>query len=89
MIIGPYSAAFISCPFASSVTVLLRPNIVPVGRLTFALVIAVATWSRPIEWADSLRGSTSMRTAYFAAPNTRTCATPLTIEMRCASMFSA
>ena len=30
-----------------------------------------------------------MRAAYLAAPNTCTCATPLTIEMRCASVVSA
>jgi hypothetical protein len=39
--------------------------------------------------AESRRGSRSTRTAYFAAPNTCTCATPLTIEMRCAIVDSA
>ncbi len=36
----------------------------------------------PMERAASWRGSTSMRTAYFCEPNTSTCATPVTIEMR-------
>ena len=30
-----------------------------------------------------------MRTAYFAAPNTSTCATPVTVEMRWAIIDSA
>ena len=30
-----------------------------------------------------------MRTAYFCEPNTFTCATPLTIEMRCATLVCA
>jgi len=30
-----------------------------------------------------------MRTAYFCEPNTETCATPSTIEMRWDRMFSA
>src|SRR5688572_33322333 len=30
-----------------------------------------------------------MRTAYFCEPNTLTCATPLTIEMRCATLDCA
>ena len=34
-------------------------------------------------------GSRSTRTANFCAPNTDTCATPLTIEMRCAIVVSA
>src|ERR1035437_8125055 len=38
--------------------------------------------------ANSL-GSTWMRTAYFAEPKTCTCATPSTMEMRCAIMVSA
>ena len=37
----------------------------------------------------SARGSSWMRTAYFCAPNTCTCATPFTVEMRCASVVSA
>ena len=38
----------------------------------------------PMPRAESLRGSRSTRTAYLAAPNSCTWATPLTIEMRCA-----
>ena len=34
-------------------------------------------------------GSTCTRTAYFWAPKTRTCATPVRLEMRCASSVSA
>jgi hypothetical protein len=30
-----------------------------------------------------------MRTAYFCEPNTCTCATPSTVEMRCASVVCA
>ena len=44
-----------------------------------------ATSSMPIERAASSRGSTSIRTAYFCEPNTLTCATPLTIEIRWAT----
>ena len=39
----------------------------------------VASWS----------GSSSMRTAYFCAPKTDTCATPSTIDSRCAIVVSA
>ena len=45
--------------------------------------------SIPMPWADSFRGSTSIRTAYFWGPNTWTCATPFTIEMRCEIVESA
>ena len=54
----------------------------PVGRLTFALEIAVATSSMPIPCAASWRGSTSILTAYFCEPPRPTDATPLTIEIR-------
>ena len=37
----------------------------------------------------SASGSSCTRTAYFWLPNTCTCATPLTIEMRCAIIVSA
>ena len=43
----------------------------------------------PIDRAASCRGSTSTRTAYFCEPKTLTCATPLTIEMRCATLVCA
>ena len=36
----------------------------------------------PIPRAANARGSAWMRTAYFCEPNTCTCATPLTVEMR-------
>ena len=58
---------------------------VPVGRFEFALLMALATSSMPIERAASSRGSTSTRTANFCDPKMLTCATPLTIEMRCAT----
>ena len=58
---------------------------VPVGRLEFALEIAPATSSMPIDRAASSRGSTSTRTANFCDPKMLTCATPLTIEIRCAT----
>ena len=51
--------------------------------------IADATSSMPICRAASCVGSTSMRTAYFCAPKTLTCATPLTIDRRCARTVSA
>jgi hypothetical protein len=44
---------------------------------------------RPIFWAWSLSGSSCTRTAYFDAPWTCTCETPLTIEMRGAIIVSA
>jgi len=65
------------------------PNNWPVGRFTFQFCSAVSISLIPIRWAYSLLGSTCTRTAYFAAPNTCTCDTPLTIEMRGASWFSA
>jgi hypothetical protein len=37
----------------------------------------------------SALGSSWMRTAYFCEPYTCTCATPLTVEIRCARLFSA
>src|SRR5258708_29766519 len=43
----------------------------------------------PIWRAASCVGSRSTRTAYFCAPNTFTCATPVTIEIRCARTVSA
>jgi len=46
------------------------------------VLLLVLRSSIPMLYADSSRGSRSMRTAYFAAPKTCTCATPLTVEMR-------
>jgi hypothetical protein len=65
MTIGAYDAAFKSWPSASTVKMRSRPAIVPVGRLTFDDCTAVTTSSMPMPCADSFRGSTSMRTAYF------------------------
>ena len=61
----------------------------PVGRFTFADWTASLTAPMGIPREASARGSKRMRTAYFCEPNTETCATPSTIEMRCASTFSA
>ncbi len=55
----------------------------------FQSLMAVPTSSRPIWCAASLLGSTCTRTAYLADPNTCTCATPETIETRCATIVSA
>src|SRR5882672_7147242 len=62
---------------------------VPVGRLTFQFLRAVSTSFRPIWCEASLCGSICACTAYFWAPSTCTCATPLTMEMRCATRVSA
>ena len=78
-----------SCPLARTVKILLGLNIVPVGMFALALPMALASSSRPMPYAESLRGSASMRTAYFAAPKIPTCATPLTVEIRCAIVDSA
>jgi len=48
-----------------------------------------ATSSIPIERVARALGSSWMRTAYLAAPNTFTCATPSTIERRWAMNVSA
>ncbi len=64
------------------------PHNTPVGRFTFWRVIAVATSSSAMPRDASWPGSSWMRTAYFCAPYTRTCATPPTIESRCASVVS-
>ena len=60
----------------------------PVGRFTLAPWIAFATSSMPMPRLASASGSRRTRTAYFCAPYTSTCATPLTIEMRCAMSVS-
>jgi hypothetical protein len=51
--------------------------------------MALATSSIPIWYEASFWGSTWARTAYFCAPNTCTWATPLTMEMRWATVVSA
>ena len=43
----------------------------------------------PMPRRASSRGSSWMRTAYFCEPYTLTCATPLTVEMRCARFVCA
>ena len=65
-------------------TKVLWPKIVPVGRFELAEPMALATSSIPIARAASSRGSTSIRTAYFWEPKTSICATPATIDSRCA-----
>ena len=45
--------------------------------------------SRPMPFDASASGLAWMRTAYFCAPNTLTCATPESCEMRCAMSVSA
>src|SRR5581483_8109081 len=84
-----YSSAFISCPVACSVNALCGPMMLPVGVLTFQLRSAFSTSLMPI-WRDaSWCGSSCAWTAYFWLPRTCTCATPLTIEIRCAMRVSA
>src|SRR5579885_391631 len=56
---------------------------------TFQSCRVPATSLSPICRAASLSGSTCTRTAYFCVPNTITCATPETMEMRCAMVVSA
>ena len=61
------------------------PYSVPVGTLRVAALHArCVTSSMPIWRVASALGSSCTRTAYFCAPKTCTCATPFTIEMRCA-----
>ena len=56
---------------------------------TFQFVSAFVISFKPMFCACSLSGSSWTCTAYFAAPCTCTCDTPLTIEMRGATTFSA
>ena len=83
------SLAFSSCPLACTVVARLGPHRMPVGRFTLDASMASLTCSSAIPRAASACGSSWIRTAYFWAPNTDTCATPFTIEMLCASVFSA
>ena len=62
---------------------------VPVGVFTFQLEMAADTSLTPILSAASLSRSTCTRTAYFCAPITCTCATPLIMEMRWPRVRSA
>src|SRR3954465_127920 len=61
----------------------------PAGVLTFQLRSAVSTSLMPIRREAGARGSSCACTANFWLPSTCTCATPLTIEMRCAMRVSA
>ena len=85
----PNSAALFNCPLAETVSARFFPESTPVGRLTFAELMAVATSSMPMPRLASARGSTCTRAAYFIDPNTFTAATPLTCDIRWAITVSA
>src|SRR3989442_15365215 len=76
-------------PSASTVYARCGPHSVPVGRFGLPADTAAVTSSRPIPRAASAFGSTWIRTAYLPDPNTCTCATPLTVDKRCARNVSA
>src|ERR1039457_2244807 len=86
--IGRNAAASFSMPFAWTLYDVVGPYTVPVGTFTFQFCSAASTSFSPTCRAFSLSGSTCTRTAYFCEPKTCTCATPCTIEMRCAIMRS-
>ena len=65
------------------------PMMLPVGVFTFHARSEFSTSLIPICRAASLCGSSCAWTAYFWLPSTCTCATPLTIEIRCAMRVSA
>ena len=67
----------------------VAPFSAPVARLTLALATALTSLSMPIWRVASAAGSAWMRTAYFAEPNTPTCATPSMVESCRASKVSA
>ena len=83
-----YSAALNSWPFESIVKIRVRLSSWPDGRLTFCACTALCTSSMPMPRAASCDGSSWIRTAYFCEPYTTTCATPGTIEIRCARRVS-
>ncbi len=56
---------------------------------TFAAATAADASSMPMPLVARARGSSWTRTAYFCAPKTWTCATPETVEIRCAMIVSA
>ena len=85
---GRKACALISWPFACTVYALSVPQRTPVGRFTLLVEMALTTSSMPIFRTASACGSSWMRTAYFCEPYTCTCATPETIEMRCARYVS-
>src|SRR5947199_7466048 len=78
-----------SCPLAWTLYAVLGPYRVPVGRFTFHPFNAAVTSFMPRCLALSLSGSICTRTAYFCDPQTFTCATPDTMEIRCAIRVSA
>ncbi len=86
---SPNSFALLSCPFDCTVMARDGPHRMPDGRFTFAASIAAVTCEMGMPRDDSSRGSSWMRTAYFWLPKTFTAATPLTVDSRCASTFSA
>ena len=59
------------------------------GLLTLPRAMACSTSSMPMPRVASARGSTCTRTAYFWEPNTKTWATPLMVEIRCARFVCA
>ena len=61
----------------------------PVGKLTLPAATPSATSSIPMVRVASALGSSWIRTAYLAAPYTLTCATPETVDRRCAMKVSA
>ena len=87
-VIDRNSAALFSWPVAWIVYAVVGPHSTPVGWLTLCELTAVATSSIPIFRYASAVGSSWMRTAYLADPNTCTCATPSTIERRCDNSVS-
>src|ERR1700686_203026 len=71
------------------VKVLPLAHSVPVGTLVLPWFSELLTSSIPIWRVAIPLGSTCTRTAYFCAPYTCTCATPFTMEPRCAIVVSA
>ena len=71
------------------VKVLSFAQSVPVGVLLLPVCNALVTSSIPIWRVAMAAGSSCTRTANFCAPITCTCATPFTMEMRCAMVVSA
>src|ERR1700730_826981 len=78
-----------SWPLAWMLYAVFGPFNVPVGRFTFQPAMAFCTSFNPRCSALSRSGSTWTRTAYFCDPQTLTCATPETMEMRWATTVSA
>ncbi len=83
------SSALDNCPVARMVTVRSFPYSTPVGSSTLLLRTAAATSLTLKPRVVSCAGSSRMRTAYFAEPNTFTCDTPSTCDKRCEMVVSA